>query len=516
MSIFVSPTLGSSIPENSLQEPLAYITQKEFEKHMKGRVWLASHGGVASEYLTEQLGIHYPKIRIQPHNKPLVGCIAHYPTPVKGMEKVIYVFGDIYNSILSQIPRHPWNPSKLHNNVHHRYYMTPTQLLKEPSSDPFGIGRQFKNFMSRKVSYPILFIKYGSAHKNASAIFKFLGKQEQPLSFRERSSDWTTQPSKIRRLLQNKYQNINQIMNEAQELLIRYPSSTQYPLSTKDVQSKQELDTKVKIQVLNKHPFVYPDSKDQVQIQNYTEIVSDKGTISCFNLLEQDPNDSSNTFCSLYISENNAEYKLISAPCIYSQQNKGSQTPLLFAHQNTPYILAQAFKSPTEKGLFLYNITKKQWIEIKHSTLSSLIEHSYNPMPYSFEGKLYFVISLSPLNIICLDDISKGTCQNTSRSKGSLPGLIPTTPLIAWDYPHLVGFAKKPASSELIPYVFDAKNQKLVIQKKPLSFLAGLSLSDVYHVHMKGDQVRIGLNTKTNGSTLLHLDFQGFCKAFAH
>jgi hypothetical protein len=84
---------------------MSYITKDELNKYTKNKIILFSHGGVGSEYLTKLLKIEYSEILLKSKEK-FKDSIVHFSYPPNGLKLGIYIFGDIYNSILSQIPRH--------------------------------------------------------------------------------------------------------------------------------------------------------------------------------------------------------------------------------------------------------------------------------------------------------------------------------------------------------------------------------------------------------------------------
>ena len=98
---------------------------------LTNKLWIVSHGGVGSEYLRSLIALGRSATKgsdsdptfIQGHKvgtlkkRPFRGVVAHFPYPPStGPKLCIYVYGDIYNSILSQIRRHVDNPAKLHND----------------------------------------------------------------------------------------------------------------------------------------------------------------------------------------------------------------------------------------------------------------------------------------------------------------------------------------------------------------------------------------------------------------
>ena len=96
-----------------------WITEELFSKYYKNKLLLISHGGVSSEYMTSLLNIYHTCDKNPETNRPIKGACVHFPYPPSkfNLDKIIYIYGDIYNAILSQIPRHYDNASKLCNNI---------------------------------------------------------------------------------------------------------------------------------------------------------------------------------------------------------------------------------------------------------------------------------------------------------------------------------------------------------------------------------------------------------------
>ena len=150
-----------------------FITDNQIDYYLEqNSTVLISHGGVGSEYLTELLKIKYPSINIKrnPFNNTthsFTNAFVHYPYPpiTNKIKTCVYLYGDIYNSILSQIERHPVNSSKLCNDMSYHHISNIKQLIKINSKDPFNIYKQIDNFMNQNIQYPIILLKYGFSNK---------------------------------------------------------------------------------------------------------------------------------------------------------------------------------------------------------------------------------------------------------------------------------------------------------------------------------------------------------------
>jgi hypothetical protein len=82
------------------------------------------------------------------------------------------------------------------------------EFLQE-SEDPFRMSEHFHKWTDADRSYPILCLKFDALWKHLPETFAFLGLPSRTLDDfpekRDRHSDWTEQPPKIRRRLQEKY-----------------------------------------------------------------------------------------------------------------------------------------------------------------------------------------------------------------------------------------------------------------------------------------------------------------------
>ena len=65
-----------------------------------------------------------------------------------------------YESILLQLDKNPNMARLLHNDKLYPKFNTLKELLAHPDSDPFGIQSQFEQFLTARVPYPILLVRY--------------------------------------------------------------------------------------------------------------------------------------------------------------------------------------------------------------------------------------------------------------------------------------------------------------------------------------------------------------------
>jgi hypothetical protein len=230
---------GRYLPRNNdfkLSSPLAQ--PKEVIKYLKNSIWVVSHGGVASERFRSTLGTKEKNTRASGSNRrPLKGVVAHYPYPVpKGPCLCVYIFGSVYDSILSQLRRHPDNIQKLHNDESFPSINTIEDLLAHPDHDPFGIQQQFIQFYHANVSYPIIYMKYeallqlSSLQKLDGILLEMTGNSYNLTSlfdstYRRVSSLDTISDIALRTRFIDRYRDVQQMFDSQPLLRVKMPAS---------------------------------------------------------------------------------------------------------------------------------------------------------------------------------------------------------------------------------------------------------------------------------------------------
>jgi hypothetical protein len=121
-----------------------------------------------------------------------------------GHVKLIYVFGDPINSVLSHFRRRIDNKKSWcqHHcmNIQGDYKKFSARwdleaFLKQ-GRDLFQLENHFDNWTTvdpASIDYDFMILKYETAHLHEAEIQAFL-ETDAPLSFKARSSDWRTQP----------------------------------------------------------------------------------------------------------------------------------------------------------------------------------------------------------------------------------------------------------------------------------------------------------------------------------
>lgn len=125
-----------------------------------------------------------------------------------GKVRLIYVFGDPVNSVLSHFRRRITNKKswcKHHcMNIQGNYKkLSPRWNLEDYLNngvDLFGLEEHFDNWTGIQlgsIDYDFMILKYETAHRHEKQIMDFL-ETDTPLAFKKRSSDWRTEREDIK------------------------------------------------------------------------------------------------------------------------------------------------------------------------------------------------------------------------------------------------------------------------------------------------------------------------------
>ena len=124
-------------------------------------LYIVSHGGVGSVYLTEYLESKGIKVGAnRGYCIPQWQWSAHYPYQLSARTPTLYVYGDVKNSLISQYKRN-WlagNARKMHFGVKKEKIDTLKHFLDTFPSDPIGVWGQYHNWENAKntlrIKYP--------------------------------------------------------------------------------------------------------------------------------------------------------------------------------------------------------------------------------------------------------------------------------------------------------------------------------------------------------------------------
>ena len=478
-------------------------------KNLSNKIWLVSHGGVGSEYLTKQLNIKYPKFKIG--SRPFKGCVVHFPYPVKtGPKLCIYLYGDIYNSIISQTPRHYDNSKKLHNDENYPEFHTIDDILKHSSSDPFGITNQIKNFMSMEVDYPIILLKYPLKKHSIRILEKFLG-QKIDYNFKKRKSKLEFLDKKDKDKLIKLYKNTDNIVKNLPDVIIRYPKNQkEYTLSDKDI-----TNTEIKTKGLKGNRVKHFLERDNIQVYSERDVLNKNTNTKYGRLRIKFPNS------------NEWKIKEFEDKLNLKVDFGGLEDPRIFKFNNNIFALMNGItKSTSRREMYLYNINKDNLVKLytTNFNLDSILEQK-NWTPYVYKDELYFIYSFSELCVLKLIDIERGECKvvkgnplNYNDSKG----IYGSTSFVPWNFPYYIGFAHTRNPWRAVPITYDVESMEIVKIGNVINFTnpkeaipwRGKSVQFPYDLRIKNGEIILGVEFEDRCPTLLNIDYISFCKQF--
>lgn len=500
---------------------IPWIEEKDIIKYLKNKIIIISHGGVGSEYLTKLVNLQYPSIKI--NTKPLKGCIVHFPYPPPKLKKVIYLYGDIYNSVISQIPRHYDNASKLCNNKNYKHFHKINELINYNSKDPFNITKQILQFMNKKVNYPIILLKYGFDKELIPILIKLTNLHGfKNYVFKNRTSNLHKLNQNDKLKLIEIYKKTNLIVNNSPQLIIRYPKK-KYVLSQNDV---------IKYVINDKFPGK--------RIKHYKKIKN----FEIYN--ERDCRDNNNNrFGKLRIKNNNQQniFKEFSGKkygIITKSKNVvglgGVEDPRYFEFDNNIYVLFNGL-TRTNRNMYLKNLNNNHVCKlfVKNFNISK-IEIQKNWTPYIYLNNLYFIYSLDELCILKVTNIKKGEClciKGNPKNYNNNYEYFGSTPLIQWNFPYFIGFVHTRLPWLPCPIIFNAEKLKIEKIGKPFQLdfpkhiipkrrsnkkSKNFKLKIVqfpYDLEIIKNNVILSIEFDDRCPTQVYLDYIGFCKAFS-
>lgn len=191
---------------------------------------VTSFGGTGTTMLYEFLEEHDGDIPSDHSNwRPW----KHLPRPpgdseVKDGFRAVYVFGNPMNAVLSVFRRdyQRWHIRNMREDVSEP--ASPDWGLEEflqESEDPFRMGKHFREWTHADRSYPILYLNFDALWEHLPEFFAFAGLPTRCLKEfpdrRERASDWTEEPTRVRKELREFYGDLWAEIQETPDFQIR-------------------------------------------------------------------------------------------------------------------------------------------------------------------------------------------------------------------------------------------------------------------------------------------------------
>jgi hypothetical protein len=551
-------------PRAGKRNPWKIVSEKDVSRNLAGRPWLVSHGGVSSEYLTERMGIRYPRRPLGATD--VRGAVVHYPYPVKrGPSVCIYVYGDIYNSVISQSIRNPHNPSKLHN----REDLPPVdsldrdpqdmldELLDWCSHDPYGLDAQIRRFMVEPVDYPIVLLKYPVTAGSLKVLERVWGKRID-YKPRTRSSRLESLDPGTRERLVASYGDTVQRVEDSPGIIVRYPKAQNKSKSKnksktppallltpaalggrraksaevqKQISQADVLRTEIKQAGLPGARVKHYLQRDDLELYNERDIEGRGGGLR----IKTTDGWKLHVFDQL----GRGDPKRFPGP-------GGVEDPRLVTLGGTHYVLVNGLdaQKPPRKHMYLFEpragTLTKLWVN--NADISG-VDRQKNWTPYVKGNDLYLIYSLDALCVLKVVDIERGECcvvkgnplahcdGNLERRLGQKPSatkydppIFGSTPLVQWNYPHYVGFAHTRWPWLPVPIIYDADAMEIVRVGDPILFdkpaeaiprRKNTHVQFPYDLQIKDGEVILGVEFEDQCPTLLHLDYLAFCKQFS-
>lgn len=476
-----------------------FIKNEQAEKYLNGKLWIASQGGVASEYIRMYVFGIYEDARVNPYTgRPMRGAVAHMGEPVPtGPTHCIYTYGDVMNSVLSQIRRHPDNAGKFIND---QSYEIRTVKELEGKEDAFNVTKQIESFSTKKVDYPIAMLNYDWMTQST---FDYIGRVfnisiESPFVWRERKQYVQDLAPNEQKVMLNAYGEIDDYVKSLPSVIIRYPEDNRTLTQNDVVESRVLIDLDPRPPKRVKHKAFIQDHTVYDQRDFWFDPPSSK----------------------LIINEQEA----VLPDAIYNTEDLR-----VFEWQCEPYIITNARNAVGHRGMYIYNINTNKMVRLTHPDIDpSVIQKNW--VPFVLNGELYFVYSFLPtLTILKLTD-DAGRCELVTGEivpQHNMRLKYGSTPLIPWSYPYYIGFLHSRMPWFTHPVMIDTKNMKThyvgnrIIFDKPEEAKwdnrrKGI-IQFAYDLKVEKDAtVKLYVDFQDHCPTELNINYESFCKQFSH
>jgi len=482
-----------------------YIKEQDAEEYLKDKVWVASHGGVASEYLrTEVLGIRPEHKIVSYTGRPYIGAVAHYPHPVKnGPQVAIYVYGDIFNSILSQVKRHPDNAGKLRNNQDH---VIKNVLHLQNEKDAFSIESQLKSFHTNRVKYPIVLLNYEKLNDDIVSYVASLFDIPKSTSYiqRKRTTDYQKENEGVQKVLQESYGKLSRAVHNLPSIIIRYPKPPAFRLQNRDIEDREILLSNLQ----------HTDGKRV----KHTCFIQDHVVYNTRNWF----GTTQSGWGKLFVDNEEVDVSY----CDNDRYVRDPEDNRVFEWNGEPYIIFNAQNTRKKRSMYIYNIDKKVTTKLKLDKVDNAIQKNWIPLVVN--GELYFIYSFTPFTVIKLISEETGECKLVKghiQSQANMKGLYGSTPLIPWNYPYYIGFLHSRLPHLPYSVIVDTQNWKVVQIGKQIQFEKpeeakwdnrnkGI-IQFPYDLKVKDTDVRMYIDFQDHCPTELKINFESFCKEFS-
>ena len=508
-----------------------WINEELFSKYYKNKLLLISHGGVGSEYMTSLLNIYHTKDINPNSNKPIKGGCVHFPYPPTKfkLDKIIYIYGDIYNAIMSQISRHPDNASKLCNNMKYQHFHNLNEFFDCKNLDPFNIEKQINNYFTNQIEYPIILLKYNFDESLIPILIKITKNINfKYYKYKKRNDNFAGLSTNQQIQFKNIYGKLNNIIKHQPDLVIRFPEKN-YKVSMNDVinsvknKYKLSMNDVIKYSVKNTFPgkrIKHYAKINGYEIYNERECNYEKNTINYGAIRLKKPNEKDFTI-----------YDFTKFNINIKRNFGGVEDPRYFVYKDNTYILMNGLDNNIKRNMYLYNIEKNYFCKLYISNYDiTKIDQQKNWTPYINNDKIYFIYSFFELCVLELVDIEKGEClcikghpEKILEETISHKSCYGSTPLIQWNYPNFIGFVHKRLPYYSVPIIFDVESLEIKYLGEKIVFdnpenvkpWRGLIVQFPYNLTVDKNEIILSIEFEDKCPTLIYLDYINFCKAFS-
>lgn len=455
------------------------IRQSDMATHLDQPVFLISHGGVASEELTRRLKISYSRQKIGPRPRPFKGAFVHAPFPPEtAVGTGVYLFGDLFNAIVSQVRRHPDNSKKMRNDERHPDIATVADLALPGDDDPMGIRAQFEAFLAARPPYPLIFVRRERLAAAQDVLSRILDRPALDWHDRPRSSDWTTLAPGEQDLLQKKYGKLQDTMTEMPAIAVSVPPETL--TQTDGISSASVRESEAYVHLLEPTcaalAAARPDLHDPYRVSRlkHAMMLSD-GRVAVN--LRQDILKSNNkplhsTGTLVVFDEASVRAaQVVQHPKVgfpEGARHAGFEDPRLIRTGKGDQIVVNGLIAPGERRIFLYDVAEDRCREV---TVEGLTQNRIekNWVPFVVDGTLHFLYAINPLVVLRqsgplgdtahFEILHKATRESFVRADFPWGG----TPLLPWMGSMYVGFAHSRKPWRAVPMMLDVESWRVAL-----------------------------------------------------
>lgn len=478
----------------SENERRAIITHDDMKTYLKQRLFLISHGGVGSEELTRRLGIEYSREKVGPKSRPFKGAFVHSPFPPEGgVEAGIYLFGDLFNAILSQMRRHPDNAKKMKNSELHPDIASIDDLtLADESDDPMGILAQFERFISSWPEYPLIFVRRDQLEASQNALARVTGTASIEWQDRARVTDWKTLDNAAQVRLTEAYGDLDKRMRQMPSLAIAWPLSA---IDEKDGLSRtSQREFESLAWLLEPTLTVFEAAKPgqihsghEPRIKHALNLSDGRFAINLRidTIGENGRPSQSHGHLVIFDGDGAASRDGTDRPPIvidhpeihYPETSKfaGFEDPRVIKSGSGDLIVMNGLLPNRERRIFIYDVNANTCRQVHVNGLTqNKVEKNW--VPFILDDKLHLLYSLEPLVVLRQSDVSstdrmyfdvvhKATAERAIRADSPWG----STPFVPWIPPYYVGFAHSRKPWRAVPVLLDVEGWR-VAKSSPVDF----------------------------------------------